>query len=169
MSLRVGKRTAFLAGTALVLVVLCATALWWFDRTDDAPYAVSADGPRVTLAYDGERPDDDVATFLTVFVQRLAAGDVKGVDALADGYPDGSGATRESSDFLRPLAASAAAGKVTAKVAGVEDARSLPQRLKAPGGGTSQADLTLADGKHLRVQLAREHGVWWGYALAHAG
>ncbi|MDX2406105.1 hypothetical protein NJO91_23650 [Streptomyces microflavus] len=159
-------RTALIAVCALSLA---GAALWWFDRTDDASYAVSADGPRVTLAYDGERPDEDVAAFLTVFVQRLAAGDVKGVDALADGYPDGSGAGRESSDFLRPLAASAAAGKVTAEVAGVEDARPLSQRVRAPGGGTSQADLTLADGKHLRIQLAREHGVWWGYALAPAG
>ncbi|MFF2702132.1 hypothetical protein ACFVUQ_27765 [Streptomyces cyaneofuscatus] len=160
-------RAALLAVCALSLAV--ATALWWFNRTDDAPYAVSADGPPVTLAYDGDRPDKGVATFLSVLVQRLAAGDVKGVDALADGYPDGAGAARESSEFLRPLAASAAAGKVTAKVAGVKDARPLPQRLKAPGGGTSQADLTLADGKHLRVQLARKHGVWWGYALAPAG
>ncbi|MFF6905391.1 hypothetical protein ACFY9Q_05570 [Streptomyces sp. NPDC012389] len=85
---------------------------------------------------------------------------------------DHGGAVRASpgeSDFLRPLAASAAAGKVTAKVAGAEDARPLSQRVKAPGGGTSQADPTLADGKRLRVQLAREHGVWWGYAQAPVG
>ncbi|MEE1808974.1 hypothetical protein [Streptomyces sp. BE133] len=167
MSLRAGKRAA-LTGAAAVLVVLCAAAVWWFNRTDDAPYAIAAE-PKVSVTYEGERPPEEVRTFLTVFVQRLADGDVKGIDALADGYPDGAATTRESSDFLRPLATAAAAGPVTARTEQVRDNRSFLQRLKAPQGGTSEAELTLSDGKHVRIQLAREHGVWWGYALAPAG
>ncbi|MEU6015302.1 hypothetical protein ABZ826_14990 [Streptomyces sp. NPDC047515] len=76
--------------------------------------------------------------------------------------------TREPSDFLRPLATAAAGGPVTARAEPVRDNRSFLHRLKAPQGGTSEAELTLSDGKQVRVQLAREHGVWWGYALASA-
>ncbi|MFF9510750.1 hypothetical protein ACF1BU_20800 [Streptomyces sp. NPDC014724] len=167
MSLRVGKRAAALTGAAAVLVVLCVAAVWWFNRTDDTPYALAAE-PKVSVTYEGERPPEEVRTFLTVFVQRLADGDVQGIDALAAGYPDGAATTRESSDFLRPLATAAAGGPVTARAEPVRDNRSFLQRLKAPQGGTSEAELTLSDGKQVRVQLAREHGVWWGYALASA-
>lgn len=93
---------------------------------------------------------------------------MKGIDELHDGYPDGTAVTRESSDFLSPLAA-AAHGPVTARTEPVRDDRPILQRLKSPQGGTSEAELTLTDGKHVHIQLAREHGVWWGYALASIG
>ncbi|WP_392754721.1 hypothetical protein [Streptomyces sp. LN590] len=46
--------------------------------------------------------------------------------------------------------------------------RSFLQRIEAPQGGTSEAELTLSNGKHVHIELAREHSVWWGYALAPA-
>ncbi|MFF9403621.1 hypothetical protein [Streptomyces sp. NPDC014744] len=168
MSLRAGKRTTALAGAAAVLVVLCVAAVWWFNRTDDTPYALAA-SPKVSVVYEGERPPEEVRTFLTVFVQRLANGDVKGIDELHDGYPDGTAVTRESSDFLSPLAAAAADGPVTARTEPVRDNRPILQRLRSPQGGTSEAELTLTGGKHVHIQLVREHGVWWGYALAPTG
>jgi hypothetical protein len=48
----------------------------------------------------------------------------------------------------------------------VSDSRSFLQRIESPQGGTSEAEPTLSNGKHVHIQLAREHGVWWGYALA---
>ncbi|MFF1894706.1 hypothetical protein [Streptomyces sp. NPDC058206] len=167
MSLRVGKRAVTLTGVAAALVVLCATSFWWFHRTDDTPYSVAAE-PKVSVTYKGESPSKEMRTFLTVFVQRLADGDVKGIDALSDGYPDGAAAARESSDFLRPLAPAAGGGPVMAHAGPVSDSRSFLQRMEAPQGGTAEAELTLSNGKHVHIQLAREHGVWWGYALAPA-
>ncbi|MET7785897.1 hypothetical protein ABZS93_04635 [Streptomyces sp900116325] len=95
-----------------------------------------------------------------MFVQRLADGDVKGIDALADGYPDGAAAARESSDSLRPLAPAAGGGPVMAHAGPVSDSRSFPQRIEAPQGGTAEAELTLSNGKHVHIQPARERGVW---------
>ncbi|MDX2730685.1 MULTISPECIES: hypothetical protein [Streptomyces] len=167
MSLRVGKRAATLTGVAAALVVLCVASFWWFHRTDDTPYTVAAE-PKVSVTYQGESPSKEMRTFLTVFVQRLADGDVKGIDALADGYPDGAAASQESSDFLRPLAPAAGGGPVMAHAGPVSDSRSFLQRIEAPQGGTAEAELTLSNGKHVHIQLARERGVWWGYALAPA-
>lgn len=50
----------------------------------------------------------------------------------------------------------------------VNHSRSFLQRIEAPQGGTSEAELTLSNGKHVHIELAREHSVWWGYALAPA-
>ncbi|MET7306806.1 hypothetical protein ACWD7C_16530 [Streptomyces sp. NPDC005134] len=53
-----------------------------------------------------------------------------------------------------------------AHIGPVSDSRSFLQRIEAPQGGTAEIELTLSDGKQVYIQLAREHGVWWGYALA---
>ncbi|MFJ6700342.1 hypothetical protein ACIQM4_30440 [Streptomyces sp. NPDC091272] len=174
------RRRALWTSLTLLLVALIAAGTWRLLHDPapdpaDLPYALKS-GPKVTLTYAGSGADtgapadEGLRTFLQVLVQRIAEGDTKEVDALAQGYPDGAAVHREQSDFPPSYAQWACKAPVSVRLSAPTDTRPLLTRLAHPGGGTATAELSFTRPgttalPEVRVELSRTDGIWWGYVL----
>lgn len=145
------KRIILLCG-GLIVVTGVATAVWW--NWFRVPYAL-ADSPKVDVTVRAEKsryPDvqetaEDVDTLVRVYVQRLKAGDAKGLAALAG--PDYKEPGADASKYVREYG-EAAGGHVEVTVLEGSVDYFNPVRVTYEKTGQQQ-----------ELTLVKDDGHWW--------